>query len=103
MNKRTPKPKANTATTPPSRPAAGPAVPPGYIVRTGSKLVLSPIRGVGPRTAEILQVAVNDFGFLIPMAACITDTLSGFASRIELYTSDRKARAVADTLHRLSA
>ncbi|WP_049396818.1 hypothetical protein [Stenotrophomonas maltophilia] len=76
-------------------------IPAGHIVRVGNKLHAKPVRNIGPRDEEMLQLAVKDFGFLLQPNAVLS--LAGFASCIELYTRDLKARRVADTLHRLSA
>lgn len=79
-------------------------VPKGHIVRTGHRIALRPIREVGPRDSDTLQMAVRDFGFLIPMGGLVVETLAGFAARIENYCGlNKRARHVADALHRLSA
>ncbi|KOB15806.1 hypothetical protein [Xanthomonas arboricola] len=77
--------------------------PRGYVVRTGQMVALRPIRNVGPNDTATLEMAVRDFGFLIPMGARFAETLAGFASRIELHCRNNRVRPLADTLHRLSA
>ncbi|WP_232528658.1 hypothetical protein [Stenotrophomonas acidaminiphila] len=74
---------------------------PGHIMRTYRGITVRPVRNVGPRDSEVVELAVKSFGYLLPTNAI--ETLAGFASRIELACSNPKARAVADTLHRLSA
>ena len=76
-------------------------IPKGYVVRNGYAVSAKPVRSIGPRDSEIVNLAVRSFGYLLPMRA--VETLAGFATRIELACADAKARAVADTLHRLSA
>lgn len=76
-------------------------IPKGYVVRSGHTITAKTIRPVGPRDTEIVQLAVETFGYLLDMRAVVT--LAGFASLIELRCKHPKARAVADTLHRLSA
>ncbi|WNH54816.1 hypothetical protein [Stenotrophomonas oahuensis] len=76
-------------------------IPKGYVVRNGHAITAKTIRDVGPRDMEIVQHAIAAFGHLLKPYA--VQTLAGFASLIELSTPHPKARAVADTLHRLSA
>lgn len=74
---------------------------PGHVLRTFRGIEVKPVRMIGPRDSEILTLAVQSFGYLLPNNA--VDTLAGFACRIEMACACPKARAVADTLHRLSA
>ena len=87
------------------RPAGGEQwaeIPKGYVVRHGHAITAKPVRDIGPRDREIVQLAIQSFGYLLPLPRAI-QTLAGFAALIELSCSHPKARHVADTLHRLSA
>ena len=77
-------------------------IPKGYVVRHGHAITAKPVRDIGPRDREIVQLAIQSFGYLLPLPRAI-QTLAGFAALIELSCSHPKARHVADTLHRLSA
>lgn len=104
---RRPKAKQEPATEPskacPGQARARMEPPAGYVVRTGQLVALRPIRNVGPNDSATLEMAVRDFGFLIPMGARVAETLAGFASLIELHCRNNRVRPIADTLHRLSA
>ena len=76
-------------------------IPRGYVVRNRHTVTAKPVRNIGPRDSEIVELAVRSFGYLLPLLT--VDTLAGFASRIELACRDPKATVVANTLHRLSA
>lgn len=82
--------------------AGWPEIPKGYVVRQGNSITAKTIRAVGPRDMAIVELAVRTFGYLLPVPRAV-HTLAGFASLIEMHCSHPNARAVADTLHRLSA
>ena len=77
-------------------------IPKGYVVRQGHAITAKPVRDIGPKDREIVQLAIQSFGYLLPLPRAI-QTLAGFAALIELACANPKARQVADTLHRLSA
>ncbi|MGN3937896.1 hypothetical protein ABVB18_21515 [Xanthomonas citri pv. mangiferaeindicae] len=77
-------------------------IPAGHVARLGHKLLVKPIRQVGQRDADVVQLAVQSFGFLLQPPYTML-TLAGFAASIELHCNDPKVRPIADTLHRLSA
>ncbi|CAD7740995.1 hypothetical protein LMG31884_47150 (plasmid) [Xanthomonas hydrangeae] len=82
--------------------SGGMEIPAGHVVRLGQKLIAKPIRQIGERDTAVVQLAVRSFGFLLQPPYAVL-TLAGFAACIELHCSSHKARAIADTLHRLSA
>ena len=94
--------KAATKAKAPKTGMDGWEIPAGYIVRNGHKVIAKPIRAIGKRDEEILLLAVRQYGFLLPIPRTVL-TLAGFAARIELHYATPQARAIADTLHRLSA
>ena len=77
-------------------------IPKGYVVRQGHAITAKPVRDIGPKDREIVQLAIQSFGYLLAPPRAI-QTLAGFAALIELACANPKARVVADTLHRLSA
>lgn len=75
--------------------------PAGYAMRHQHRVIAKPLRDTSKHDAEMLRLAVSDFGYLLSQNHLTT--LATFAAQIEMHCRHPKARQVATTLHTLSA